>query len=158
MELPLECLNQLCLRGVSRITFACTACSCLLFPDGKDLSHGPPILLSIYAMLPGKPGAMSFTEVFSPGPKIKYNPQMCVHSSQERRTRCMNTRGERDRQDHLSRPLWVARQQASLETAQTGFLMGLGVTADAAEAAYKPQAPPLHSWLSQHRLGLTSVR
>lgn len=41
------------------------------------------ILLSAYAMLPGKPGAMPFIVVFSPCPQIKRHPKICVHSSPE---------------------------------------------------------------------------
>lgn len=77
-------------------------------------------------MLPGKPGTMPSTVLFSPGPKIKRHPQnMCAQQPRGRRL-CRNTGGERERQDHPSRPLWFARQQASWETTLMGFLLGLG--------------------------------
>lgn len=50
---------------------------------------------------------------------------MCAQHPRGRRL-CRDTGGERERQDHPSRPLWFARQQASWEATLMGFLLGLG--------------------------------
>lgn len=64
--------------------------------------------------------------VFSMSQKKEVSPNKCAQQSRERRRLCRKTGGERDRQDHPSRPLGVARQQACWEATLTGFLMGLG--------------------------------